>query len=65
MVNTAVVMEVMRGIVLSRDRTLPEESGGYLRITKTLALSLLKRMNFVKRKGSTSAKVVPAELDPC
>ena len=62
-VNTAVVMAVMRGIVLSRDRTLLEEHGGHLRITKTLALSLLKRMNFVKRKGSTSAKVVPAEFD--
>ena len=33
------------------------------RINKTLALSLLNHVNFVKRKGSTSAKVVPAEFE--
>ena len=61
-VNTAAVMAVMHGIVLSHDRILLEEHGGYLKITKTLALSLLNRMNFAKRKGSTSAKVAQQSL---
>lgn len=30
---------------------------------QTLALSLLNRMNFVKRKGSTSAKIIPTEFE--
>ena len=56
-VNTAVVMASLRGIVLSHDRTLLEENGGYIKFSKALAISLLHRMNFVKRNGSTSAKL--------
>ena len=62
-VNTTVVMGVMCGIILSHDRTLLYGNGGYVKITKTLALSLLRHMEFVKRKGFTSAKVIPAEYD--
>ena len=63
MVNIAVVMAVMCGIVLFHDKTLLEENGGHLSINKTLALSLLYRMNFVKKKGCTSTKVVTAEFE--
>ena len=49
-VNTTVVMGAMRGIILSHDRTLLYDNGGYVKITKTLALSLLHHMEFVKRK---------------
>ena len=44
-VNTAVVMAVLCGIVLSHDRTLLEENGGHLKIMNTLALLFLKHMN--------------------
>lgn len=37
-VNSAVAMAVMCGIVFSHDRTLLEENGGYLKITNTLLL---------------------------
>ena len=62
-VNTAVVMAAMHGIVLSHDGTLLGENGGHPKLTKTLALSVLNCMGFVKRKGSTSAKVFPAEFE--
>ena len=63
LVNTAVVMAVMHGIVFSHDRTSLDENGGHLRINETIALSLLNHMNYVKRKGFTSVKVVPAEFE--
>ena len=40
-VNTAIVMAAMRDIVLSHARTLLEENGVHLKLTKTLALSML------------------------
>ena len=40
----------------STDKTLLRENGGHIDIGKVWAKSLLKRMNMVKRKGSTSCK---------
>lgn len=62
-VNTDVVMTVMHGIVLSHARTLLDEHGGHLKISKTQALSLLNCMDFVMRKGSTSTEVIPADFE--
>ena len=62
-VNTAVVMAAMQGMVLSHNRTLLKENGGYVIISKTLALSLLNCMDFVKRKGSTSTKIITKDFE--
>lgn len=56
-VNTAIVKTAGRGVVLSVDRSLLRENGGHIDITS--AWSLFKsRMDFVKRKGTTSKKVL-------
>ena len=55
-VNSAIVITAAKGIVLSHDRSLLFENGGHFELTKSWAKSLLKRMNMVKRKGTTSKK---------
>ena len=58
-VSTAVVMAAARGIILSKNRALLQEYGGHIAIEKSWARSMLIRMNFVKRKGTNSAKLPP------
>lgn len=57
-VNTAIVKAAGRGVVLSEDRSLLRENGGHIEITRAWALSLMSRMDLVKRKGTTSKKVL-------
>lgn len=47
-----------RGIVLAKDRSMLYENGGHIQISKSWAVSLLKRMGMVKRNGTTSKKVI-------
>ena len=61
-VSTDVVMAAARGIVISKNRALLKDYGGHISIEKSWARSLLIRMNFVKRKGSTAAKLPPADF---
>jgi len=56
-VNTPVILAAAEGIIKSRDRTLLVEHGGHIRLTKSWAVSLMQRMNFEKRRGSTKAKI--------
>ena len=51
------------GIVAAADRSLLRQHGGSLVLTKAWAKSLLSRMGFVKRKGSTSAKLPVSEFE--
>ena len=37
--------------------------GGHINITKTFAISIFRRMGFVKRKGTKGVKHLPADLD--
>ena len=60
-VNFAIVRAAAKGIVLSHDRSLLFENGGHIELTKSWAKSLLKRMNMVKRKGTTSKKTFVVE----
>ena len=53
------VMAATKGIVESKDRSKLMEYGGQISIEKSWAKSLLTRMNFVKCKGSTAAKLPP------
>lgn len=55
-VNTAIVKAAGRGVVLSEDRSLLRENGGHIEITRAWALSLMSRMDLVKRKGTASKK---------
>lgn len=55
-VNSSITRSIGKGIVLATDKSLLSENGGQINITKSWARSLLNRMNFVKRKGSTACK---------
>ena len=56
-VNSAVVQAVAEGVLLAMDRTSLAQYGGDIKLSNTWAKSLLARMNFTKRKGSTKEKV--------
>ena len=56
-INTAIVIATGQGIVKDCDSNLLSENGGHISLTKDWAKYLLKRMNFVKRCSSSTAKV--------
>ena len=58
-VSTAIVRAGARGILLSQDRTRLAEFGGPATLSKAWATSLLKRMNFTKRRSTTKYSVPP------
>ena len=62
-VNTAIVLAAAEGIVAATEHSLLRQHGGSLVLTKAWAKSLLIRMGFVKRKGSTSAKIPVPEFE--
>ena len=47
------MMAVGEGIVRAHDRTMLVQHSGHIQITKAWALSLLKRIGYVKRKATT------------
>ena len=54
-IGSSVVMAAAEGLVRAYDRTMLEEYGGHVAITKSWAMSLLGRMGYVKRKATTKA----------
>ena len=64
-VNTAIVMACAEGVVMHHDSNLLDINGEHITITncKDWAKSLLFRMGFVKRRVSTSAKLLPEDFD--
>ena len=62
-INSDVVIAASKGVVTAKNRSLLKVFGGHLCIEKPWAKSLLARMHFVKRKGSTSAKLPPADFE--
>ena len=61
-VTTAITMAAATAIVRKGDRNLLSENGGPITITKNWAKSLLRRMNFVKRRGSSTAKIIECRI---
>lgn len=55
-INTQIVIAAGKGLITGKDKTLLSENGGHLDLTKSWTKSLLKRMNFLKRYGSTTCK---------
>ena len=55
-INTAVVTAVAKAFVFQKSNSSLMEYGGHIQVTS-------KRMNFVKRRGSTAAKITPAEFE--
>ena len=56
-INTAIVIASAKGIVESMDRTRLSQYGGPATLTECWAKSLLNRMNFTKRRGTTKASM--------
>lgn len=62
-VNTAIVLGAAHGIISVRQPSLLREHGGPVELTKSWAKSLLKRMGYVKRRGSNAGKVAVARFE--
>ena len=62
-INTLVIMTAAQGIIAVRDVSKLVSHGGHIEITKTWARSLLIRMGYVKRKCSTSGKILLAKFE--
>ena len=56
-------MAAARGIVESKNQSMLVDYGGKIAIERSWSKSLLTRMNFVKRKSSTAAKIPTSEFD--
>ena len=62
-INTSVVVAVANGVVASEGDYLLACNGGHIEITRYRAKDLLGRMGFVKRRGTTKAKVTVEDFD--
>ena len=61
-INTAIMLAAVKGIVLATDANLLAENGGNINLKRDWAKRLLQRMGFVKRRASTKYKVTPAQF---
>ena len=59
-ISTDIVKSGARGILQSLDRTSLSEYGGHVTLSTAWAKSLLRRMNYSKRRGTTKA-AMPVE----
>ena len=62
-ITTASIMAATTAIVQKSDRNLLAENRGPITITNNWAKSLLYRMNFVKRRGSSTAKLTVTNFE--
>ena len=54
-IGSSIVMAACEGLIKAHDRAMLVQHGGHIQITKSWAMSLLKRMGFVKRKATTKS----------
>ena len=59
--NARIVMAAAEGIVKATDRILLVEHGGHIQLTQAWAYSILKRMDFIRRKATTKSKLTLSE----
>ena len=62
-VNTTVIVAAAMGFMLEKKKSALSEYGGHIKKNSSYAKSLLHRMRFVKRKGTSSAKITPSEFE--
>ena len=55
-VSVPIVLAAAEGVVTARDRSLLLEYGGHIELNRPWAVSILRRMGFVQRRGSTQTK---------
>ena len=56
-INTAITIACAKGIVKNYNNNLLKCNGGHISLTKNWAKYVTKRMGFVKRRASSTAKV--------
>ena len=61
-VNISIVIGAARGIICGRNSDVLLVNGGHIQITKDWAKSLLRCMNYVKRKGLNAGKTTPSQF---
>lgn len=61
--DTAVVLAAAKGIVMANNHSLLSKFGGCLSLDKLWVKSLMLRMGYVKRRGSTSTKLSVNEYE--
>ena len=62
-INTRIVMAAAEGIVMKLNKKHLIQFGGHIDITPGYAQSLLRRMDFVKRKGTKGTKTLPKDYE--
>lgn len=62
-VNTAITMAGAKGLLLKLDKTQLQEYGGPVTISRAWAKSLMRRMGFVKRRGTTKSRATVENFD--
>ena len=61
-INNSVVIGIITGMLRGTESSLLLENGGPIHVDKEVARRLLSRMQFVKRRGTTKAKVRPSDF---
>lgn len=61
-INNSIVIGIITGILRDKDSNLLAENGGPIHVDKAVARRLLMRMQYVKRRGTTKAKVLPSHF---
>ena len=59
-INNSVVIGIITGILRDTESSLLLENGGPIHVDKSVARRLSSRMQFVKGRGTTKAKVTPS-----
>jgi hypothetical protein len=62
-INTTVIVAATKGFMLENNKSGLAEYGGQININSSYAKYLLHRMSFVKRKGTSSAKITTSEFE--
>lgn len=62
-IKTSIAISCAMSIVKNHDSNLLQSNGGHISLTKNWAKYLIKRMGFVKRRASTTAKVSPTDFE--
>ena len=61
--NSHTIMATATGVVVNHDANLLFKNSGYVEITKSWVQRLLEWINLVKRKGTTTIKVLPSNFE--
>ena len=55
-VNVPVVLAAAEGVIIAKNRSLLLKYGGHIELNRPWTVSILRRMGFVQRRGSTQTK---------